>query len=465
MAKVYDMTKGSIIKNLVLVALPVLLTSISQMAYNLTDMFWIGRVDAIGLNESDAISGIGTASYLTWFAFGVMLIAKIGTSVKVSHAVGSQEHHRINHYASNGMTIALVLGLVYAFSMFMFKEPLISIFNIPKASVIEFAIDYLSIVGSFIFIQFIISGFSSINEGLGKTSINFSILVVGLIMNMILDPLFILTLRWGVQGAAIATVLSQLLTLIIFFLYYLINRKTSWQFQFKLLALKPMKEIFNIGIFSALQSMFFTTISIVIARMIFVYGEQVMAAQRIGSQVEQLTWMIAGGFQTALTVFVGQNFGAKAPDRIKKGTLLLSQLLISYALVITALLFFFSESLMKLFVDDVRTVAYGKQYLRIISMAQLFMMLEGIGTGLFNGLGKSIVPSITGIVGNTLRLPGAIWLSSAWGYQGIWWMLNFSDIIKGLTMALASILMLTQLDSFIQSRKIKLFRLPSNRIQ
>lgn len=453
MTKIYDMTKGSIFKNLLIVALPVLLTSISQMAYNLTDMFWIGRVDSIGLNENDAISGIGTAGYITWFAFGIILIAKIGTSVKVSHAVGQQRHDLINQYATNGLTLSIVLGLLFSLFVFLFRANLIEIFNIDKAEVINAANDYLVIVGSFLFVQFITSSFSAINEGLGKTALNFSILVIGLIMNIILDPILILTFKMGVSGAAIATVISQMTTLIIFIIIYLINRKRSWQYRLNYLQPKMMKDIVKIGIFAGLQSMFFTSISIVIARMIFIYGEKVMAAQRIGSQIEQLTWMISGGFQTALTVFVGQNFGAKQGDRIKKGTIMLSKMLIPYSLFVGAILFFFAEPLIRIFVNIEETVEYGKQYLKIISIAQVFMMLEGIGTGLFNGIGKSIIPSIVGIFGNSLRIPFALWLSDNFGYSGIWWSLNISDILKGIVLLFASLYILINIDKIINSRK------------
>lgn len=453
MAKIYDMTKGSIFKNLLVVALPVLLTSISQMAYNLTDMFWIGRVDSIGLNESDAISGIGTAGYITWFAFGIILIAKIGTSVKVSHAVGQQRHDLINQYATNGLTLSIVLGLIFSLFVFLFRMNIIEIFNIDKAEVISAANDYLVIVGSFLFVQFITSSFSAINEGLGKTALNFSILVIGLLMNIILDPILILTFKMGVSGAAIATVISQVTTLMVFIIIYFRNQKHAWQYKINYLHPKLMNDIVKIGIFAGLQSMFFTSISIIIARMIFVYGEKVMAAQRIGSQIEQLTWMISGGFQTALTVFVGQNFGAKQGERIKKGTIMLSKMLIPYSLLVGAILFFFAGPLIRVFIDVEETVEYGIQYLQIISIAQVFMMLEGIGSGLFNGIGKSIIPSVAGIFGNSLRIPFSVWLSSSIGYFGIWWSLNISDIIKGIFLLLVSLYVLINIEKIINSRK------------
>ncbi len=442
MSKIFDLTEGSIVKKLFFIALPVLLTSISQMAYNLTDMFWVGRVDQIGLVEKEAIAAIGTAGYITWFAFGLILIGKIGTSVKVAHSVGEKDMDKLSKFASNGLLLQLSAGLVFSALIFLFRRQFVSIFNISSTQVIKYALDYLAIVGGLLVFQFISSGFAAINEGLGKTKVNFKIMAVGLLLNMILDPIFILVLKMGVTGAAIATVISQAITAAIFYIVYLKFSSTMFRFHIDAFDFKTSKNIIKIGLPAGLQSMIFTAISIYIARMVFVFGEDVMAAQRIGVQVEQLTWMIAGGFQTALTVFIGQNFGARQFARIRKGFGIISLMLIPYAAVVALSLFFFAPFLIGIFIDDPISKAYGVRYLEIISLAQIFMMLEAIGSGLFNGIGKTHIPSIVGITGNVLRIPMALYLVTIFREEGIWWALNISDILKGTFLIVGSIAIL-----------------------
>lgn len=453
MSKVFDLTEGSIFKKLVFIALPVLLTSISQMAYNLTDMFWIGRVDEIGLNETSAISAIGTAGYLTWFGFGIILIAKIGTSVKVAHSVGEKDLNKVSRFASNGLLLETILGLTYSLILFIFKKQIIALFNISSEEVVRYALTYLSIVGSFLVFQFVVSGFAAINEGLGKTKLNFNIMVIGLVLNMILDPILIIVFRKGVAGAAIATVISQGITLAVFLLIHILDKNRLYHFRLKAWDFHAMKEIIRVGLPAGVQSVFFTVISMGIARMVFVYGEDVMASQRIGSQIEQFTWMIAGGFQTALTVFVGQNFGAKQFSRIRSGMRYISLLLLPYALLISLILYFKAEFLMRIFLDDPNPIGYGIAYLKIISIAQIFMMLEGIGSGLFNGVGKTNIPSIVGIVGNLLRIPLALFLSITLFEEGIWWSLNISDIFKGGFLLIGALYLLKNLEQ-IKPKKI-----------
>lgn len=430
MKKINNVTQGPIFEKLLLLALPILLTTLSQMAYNLTDIFWIGRVDSIGLSETDAVAAVGTASYLTWFAMGVILISKLGTSVRISHAVGRDEIDKVNVYATNGLILQLVMGIIFSFLAILLTHQYLAIFNIESQRIIEYAMDYIPIVGGFLFVQFMVHGFVSINEGLGQTKINLMILAVGFIVNIILDPLFIIVFRFGVTGAAIATVLSQILTLLVFYIvYHRLNPEVK-AFHFKNTNFMAMGKIIKVGLPIGLQSMFFTAIAIYIARYIYDYGESVVAAQRIGVQIEQLTWLIAGGFQTAITVFIGQNFGAKAYGRIRKAILYMTLVLVPYAILVSGLLYFFPGPLMGIFLDEAETISHGVIYLKIIALSQTFMIVEAIGTGFFNGIARSYVSSIISALGNSLRIPLVIWLTSIYAEKGIWWSFNISSIFK-----------------------------------
>lgn len=448
MNKVFNVTEGPILKKMLLLAFPILLTTLSQIAYNLTDIFWIGRVDVIGMNETNAVSAIGTASYLTWFAFGIILIAKIGTSVKVSHAVGRKELKDVNVFAANGLLLEAFFGIVAAILILLFQNEFLAIFNITTPQIIEYALMYIPIIGGLIFIQFIVNGFVAINEGLGQTKINLRVLAIGFFFNMALDPLLIIVFKMGITGAAIATVGSQFITLVIFFVIYKKHNPDLKVFHIKNFNLAAIKKIIAIGLPVGIQSMFFTVISIYIARRVFEFGPNVVAGQRIGVQVEQLTWMIASGFQSAITVFIGQNFGAREFGRIKRSIWDISLILIPYAFLISMLLLFIPETLMRIFVNDDETVRQGVIYLRILSVSQVFMIVESIGAGFFNGIGKSVIPSIVGIVGNSIRIPFVIWLTVTMAQSGIWWSLNFSAITKALILVIAFIIAINHLEDF-----------------
>ena len=445
MKKIYNVTEGPILKKMLLLALPILLTTLSQIAYNLTDIFWIGRVDSIGMDQTNAVAAVGTVSYLTWFAFGFILIAKIGTSVKVSHAVGKKEIEKVNVFAANGLLLEAFLGIILAISILIFKDEFLSIFNIETPQIVEYALMYIPIIGGFIFIQFIVNGFVAINEGLGQTKINLLVLAIGFVFNMILDPLLILVFKLGITGAAIATVSSQAVTLIVFIFIYKKHNPNIKIFRLKNLNVNALKEIVGIGLPVGLQSMLFTVISIYIAREVFAFGPNVVAGQRVGVQIEQLTWMISSGFQSAITVFVGQNFGAKEFARIKRSVFDISLVLIPYALVISLMLVLIPEQLMRIFISEDSTVNAGVTYLTILSISQVFMIIESIGAGFFNGIGKSYIPSIVGIVGNSIRIPFVIILTKTLFEKGIWWSLNISSVFKAVIIIIVFVYLITHL--------------------
>lgn len=446
MKQVNNVTHGPIFKKLVLLAIPILLTTLSQMAYNLTDIFWIGKVDAIGLSETAAVAAVGTAAYLTWFGFGLILIGKIGTSVRISHAVGRDELHKVNVYATNGLFLQATLGIIYSILSVVFTKQYLMIFNIESATIISYTTDYIKIVGALLFVQFLVHGFVAINEGLGQTKVNLIILAIGFLFNMGLDPLFILVFRLGVSGAALATVTSQIITLIIFYMvYHKLNPEVK-AFKASNFNFTAIKRIVKVGMPVGLQSLFFTLVAIFIARKIYMFGEDVVAAQRIGVQIEQLTWLIGSGFQTAITVFVGQNFGAKTFDRIRKAIMYTAMVLIPYGLMVTGLLLLFPRGLMSIFMDELVPISHGVVYLEIIALSQIFMIIEGIGTGFFNGIAKSYISSMTGILGNGLRIPLVLWLIQDMDEVGIWWSFNISSIFKAVVILAFFIYFISRID-------------------
>lgn len=437
-----DLTSGSIVKKLLIVAIPTLLTSIVQMTYNLTDMFWVGKVDSIGIDHIEAIGGVGTAGYYTWLGFGLILLAKIGTSVSVSQAAGKNDMEEVTKVGNNGLIIMLVLAAIYSLVGFFGASAYLSIFNIENTNIATHAFDYLRIVSVFGVSFFVVNLFNGIYDGLGKTINTFYITASGLVLNIILDPIFILEdfdvfgltfngLGMGVKGAAIATVISQTFILITYIVLYLSKYKPIKINFRKYYDSKIMKRIIGIGTPVGAQSMFFTTISIIIGIMIVSYGKHAIAVQRIGSHIEALAWMIALGFQVALASFVGQNYGAKKYDRIKEGYFTALKLLIPYGILINLVLFLFAKPLFSIFVSNPHTLLIGTLYLQILSMSQLFMIIELGTAGAFNGLGKTTIPSSVGIVGNSLRIPFAYLFALSLGFYGIWWAVSISSVLKG----------------------------------
>lgn len=463
MKKKIDLTSGNILKKLLMVAIPTLLTSIVQMSYNLTDMFWVGKVETMGLNANEAIAAVGTAGFYPWFGFGLIMLVKIGTSVKVSQAAGRNDMEEVEKVGNNGIVFMFALAAVYTLVGFFGADFYVGMFNSDSVNVVNYATDYLRIVALFGTSVFMVNLFNGVYDGLGKTINTFIITASGLVLNIVLDPLFILDkievfgnvingFGMGVKGAAIATVISQSFILVIYLVLYSSKFKPFRIKVVKYFDWTKIKEIARIGLPVGIQSMLFTSIAIIIGIMVTSYGEEYMAIQRLGSQIEALAWMVASGFQVALSSFVGQNYGAGKMERVKDGYFKALKLLVPYGIVINAVMFIFAEQMIGIFITNPDTIAIGKRYLEILSISQLFMIIELGTAGAFNGLSKTYIPSGVGFTGNLIRIPLGMLLAISFGVYGIWWAVSISSIVKGIVLTVWFLMYL---------RKLKLLKISS----
>lgn len=189
-----------------------------------------------------------------------------------------------------------------------------------------------------------------------------------------------------------------------------------------------------IGLPSAVQSMIFSSISMVIARLIAGWGDGAVAVQKVGSQIESISWMTSEGYAAALNSFTAQNFGAHNALRIKKGYRLSMILMLIWGSFCSLLLIFAPELIFHIFIQESEVLPLGVDYLRILGVSQLFMCIEITTEGAFCGLGKTLPPSIVSITLTAARIPMAIILSSYLGLNGIWWSITISSIFKGIVL-------------------------------
>ena len=435
-------------------------TSFVQMAYNMTDMIWVGRIG------TRAVASVGTAGFYSWLAMAFVLIPKIGAEVGVAQSVGRQDMKEAKVYIKHSFQMVVVLALIYASLMIVFRRPLIGFFNLGEANIVKDAITYLVIIASGMIFFFINPVFSAVFNGYGESRTPFLINSAGLVINMILDPLLILGIgpfpRLEVAGAALATVIAQAAVTVIFLIVAM--RKTelfSGLSLFKAPDTGHIKQITKLGLPVGLQSGMFAGFAMVIARIIAQWGPIPIAVDKIGSQIESISWMTAGGFQTAMSAFVGQNFGARKWSRVIKGYLIGMAIMSVIGLFATGLLIFAGRPIFSVFIPEEETIRYGVTYLKILGLSQLFMCTEAVTAGAFNGLGKTVPPSVVGITLNALRIPTALILSStALGLDGVWWAISVSSIFKGTLLPAWYIIMLKRNS---ETRYLKLFGLFANR--
>lgn len=438
MNKNINLTEGNIVSTLTKLALPIMGTSFIQMAYNLTDIMWLGRL------STNAVAAAAIVGFFIWFGAALVMISQVGVGVGVAQSYGREDMIGAREYISTGFQLNITIAVFYSLFLFVFRNYIIGFFHIDDPEVVSMAIEYLTIISIGMIFHFLNPIFSATLNSSGNSITPFKVSTIGLVANMILDPILIFGLGpipgFGIKGAAIATISSQFVVTIMFL--SLGKRKNTLYSHVELLS-KPnfdyLKKILIIGFPPSVQMGIHASISMILARIVSSFGPVAIAVQGIGSQIESLSWMTAEGFSTAISAFVGQNYGAKKFDRIKDGYKKAMGLVGGIGLFASLLLIFAAKPLFTIFTpEDPIAIKEGIIYLRVLGLSQFFMSIE-IGTsGAFNGLGKTLPPTIVGITLNALRIPIAIALSgyTVLGLAGVWWSITLTSIVKGIILVI-----------------------------
>lgn len=417
-----DLTKGKVMTVLLGLALPIMGSSLLQFTYNLVDMLWIGHLG------SNAVASIGSSSFYISLGHSINALIVIGTGIKVAHSMGKNDIEGVKDYIHSGMALNVVIGAIYAMILIVFGRSFINFLKLNNMEIEKEAYLYLAWSAPMLFFAFFNNLFSRIFASLGNTKSALKISAIGIIANIVLDPILIYIFNWGIIGAAIATLIAN----VIMFVMYLNIGKAFLKFTIKKnIDFMKMKEIVRLGTPMAFQRILFTFINIMLAKLIASFGSEAVAAQKIGVQIESVTYMVTGGLNGAVASFIGQNYGAKKYQRIQKGYQAAIGVGCAYAALSSVVFWVFPEQLAGLFVKEWDTITITAGYLRIIGYSQVFNAMEMVTNGLLTGIGKPKIPSCVSVAFTALRLPMAYVCVVHLGVEGIWWSITLSTILKG----------------------------------
>ncbi len=443
--KKINLLEGNITKSLTMLALPIMGMSLLQMAYNLTDIFWIGKLG------SGPVASVGTGGILLWLCASIHMLTKIGSQVYVGQSLGAKNYKLAGKYTQSGLILSVIICVILGFTFIFFSDPIIGFFNLNSAQVVKDAVHYMQITGGLVIFSLFGNLITTLLTVTGDSKTPFYATAVGLVFNMVLDPILIFGLfgfpKLGVIGAAIATVASQF---IVFILLIIVASKEKLLFPYVKVFEKPnfvtMKNILRFSLPVTIQVTIMPVVSMYLSRLIAGFGDDAVAAQRIGNQIESISWMVSEGFAVAINSFIAQNFGANNIKRATDGFYKALRMMIVYGGFTSCVLMFGAGPIFSLFLNDANTLLIGIGYLQVLGVSQIFMCIEILSSTALNAFGKSVVPSFVSTIGNLIRIPLAMVLSvSVLGITGIWWGITISTILKGLILLGSIIYFLSKL--------------------
>lgn len=400
-----------------------------QGLFNIIDMFWVGR----GLGSA-ALAGVGTAGFAVWAILSLAEMPSVGLTAVASRRWGEGREREAAEAGYQALGLAILLSAVVGALGLATLGPLFDLMNTPSAVTVQ-GTGYLSVYYACCPVVFAYFVMAAAFRSAGDTRTPLRILVVALAVNAVLDPLLILGLgpfpRLGIQGAAIATIISRAGGCL---LGFVILRRRGLMRRSRLRA-SAIGSIGWIGLPVSAGGVTFSLIYILLTRFTSEFGTAGIAALSVGHKVESLSFLTCLGFGFAAATAVGQNLGAGRPDRALRA----GHAALGYAVVVMAFVgvvfFLLPEQIIGLFDRDPEVIAAGASYLRIVAAAQVFMAIELVLEIAMEGAGYTLVPMLTGVTLTGLRLPLAWWLRTPLGLAGIWWTIALTGIARGVAMA------------------------------
>lgn len=425
------LTEGPIAATLVRLAIPIVLSNILQSAYNLTDTFWVGRLNA------EAVAAVSLS-----FPINFLLIAlggglPIAGSVLIAQYKGRGDQQAMNHVAAQTLIMVLVVSLTISAGGFFLSGPIMQLMG-AEPEVLPDATRFLQVTFLgfvFVFGYFV---FQSLMRGLGEVRLPMWIVLLTVLLNLALDPLFIF--GWGplpplgVAGAALATLCTQALAATIGFAVLFRGRhgiQLVWS------ELRPdfgfMRRVFRLGlpasIEQATRALGLTVMMILVAG----FGTVPVAAYGIGMRILTFVIIPAFGLSIASSTLVGQNIGADKIDRASRTNLVGCLIAFSSLTVAGAILFVLAEPCARFIVPgEGRVIALSSRFIETMSLTFGFIGLQQVIGGTLRGAGKTLAAMVLAIVSQwVIQFPLAYVLSRdrLLGLDGIWWSFAIANVL------------------------------------
>ena len=387
--KQHNLTQGSIGKGILVFLLPLLASTLIQQLYNTVDLIFVGK-----FCSTEATAAIGASSLIITCLIGFFNGMAVGTNVVAAHIYGKQDKKGLKNVIQTVFMIGLIGGLIVTIIGIYFAPIFLKYMNTPQ-SILDVAVKYLRIYTLSMISVVIYNLLCGILRAIGDSKSPMMFQIFGGIVNIIADFIFIVILKMDVQGAAIATLLSQTLTAILTIRYfYKRKEEPKLHFTMNIFDQEIFKKILMIGIPAGVQSIVITLSNIIIQSQINSFGVDAIAAFTSYFKIELILYLPIIVLGQALVSFVGQNYGAKQYDRINKGVKYSMVVSVIITMVVSTLMIINSDYVFAIFTSNVDVMKYGKEIVSItFPFYFLYAILECLSSQV-RGRGISIPPMI-----------------------------------------------------------------------
>ena len=413
----HDLTKGNPGKLIFRFATPMLLGNVFQQLYNVTDSIIVGRF--LG---KEALAAVGASFPLIFMLVSFIIGISSGSTIIIAQYFGAKDKEKVKRAMDTMYVFLFFASIVIGILGIIFSSSIFRLIRLPE-EIIPQASSYMSIYLSGILFFFGFNGTSAVLRGLGDSKTPLYFLIISTVFNIFFDLLLIVVFKWGIEGAALATVISQAgafftLTLYLNRRHRMINlsfRKYVWDREM-------FRESIRIGLPTGFQQTFVSMGMLALLRIVNDFGTDTVAAYSVAVRIDGLASLPAMNFGQALSTYTGQNIGANRISRVNKGLKATFKMSFVVAVITSVLIMVFRHQLMALFIDDLEVIRIGSRYLLIVSGFYVIFSSMFIIGGVMRGAGATLIPMFITLFSLWIvRIPIAAVLSKYMGVDGIWW--------------------------------------------
>ena len=380
---------GVIWKQLLIFFFPILLGSFFQQMYNTVDTIIVGQFAG-----KLALASVGSTSSFVNLLFGFFVGLASGATVILAQSVGAKDQQGVHDAVHTGIAMSVLGGLAITVLGLILSEPMMRLVRVAD-DIWDGSLTYLRIFFLGMIPAVVYNVGAGILRALGDSKRPLYFLIAGCLINVVTDLIFVALFDMGVAGAAIATVLSEVISAVMV-VVCLMRRQDASRLILKEIRIVPsvLRRILHIGVPGGLQSVMYNISNIIIQSSVNKLGSDTTAAWTATGRADGIIWLIMGAFGTAITTFVGQNFGAQRYDRMRKSTRICMAMAVGSTLAVSAVLVIFARPILSIFSDDQAVLDIGVEIFYAICPFYITYVAVEILSGTIRGTGDTVKPVI-----------------------------------------------------------------------
>lgn len=390
-----SMLRGPILPSVIAYAIPIILTSVLQVAFNMADMAIVGQ-----RHGGEAVGAVGATSSLIQLIINVFIGFTVGAGICVAHGVGGRKDREVSRTVHTAIPLSVVCGLVVSVIGIVLSEDLLRLMGTPE-DILPLSVEYIRIYFVGITFTLIYNFCASILRAVGDTKSPLVFLGISGGLNVGLNYVFVFWMDMSVEGVAWATVISQAVSAVLVMLT-LMRRTDSCKLYLKKLRFhkKELMKTVRLGLPAGLQSLAFSTSNVLIQSSINSFGTDFVSGSSAASNLESIVYFSMNAFQQAATNFVGQNVGAGQYDRVRKISRVCLGCVFVVGVTLGTVVYTFGEPLLALFIPgETQAIAKGMERLFWLTVPYFLCGMMDVTTGMLRGMGSVLAPTLLTVSG------------------------------------------------------------------